>query len=131
MNRLRLIPLILGLLIPLLAHSAVKTGDEEYESVAEEYIRGYLIARPLLGTSLGLHEYDGKIGDYSRLALDAELSRLRLFDDRLSKFDLDKLGTRQSIDLRILQAAIRNELFHRQDLAIFEHNPMVYARAAD
>ncbi|HEY4285116.1 MAG TPA: DUF885 domain-containing protein, partial [Chthoniobacterales bacterium] len=131
MNRLRVLPLILGLFIPLLVNSAVKNADEEYESVAEEYIRGYLIARPLLGTSLGLHEYDGKIGDYSRLALDAELSRLRRFDDRLSKFDLDKLSTRQSIDLRILQASIRNELFQRQDLAIFERNPMTYARAAD
>src|SRR3954470_1267196 len=131
MNRLRLLPLILGLLIPLVVGAAVKTADEEYESVAEEYIRGYLAARPLLGTSLGLHEYDGKISDYSRLALDAELSRLRRFDDRLRKFDLEKLGARQSIDLRILQAGIRAELFQRQDLALFERNPMSYARAAD
>lgn len=131
MRQLCRLTLVLGLLVPVFACSAVKTPNEEYESVAEEYIRGYLAARPLTGTSLGLHEYDGKISDYSRLALDAELSRLRRFDDRLSKFDLSKLGTRQSIDLRILQSAIRGELFQRQDLAIFERNPMVYARAAD
>src|SRR3954466_2321004 len=131
MNGLLRVTLILGLLVPACICSAVKTADEEYESVAEEYIRGYLAARPLLGTSLGLHEYDGKITDYSRLALDAELSRLRRFDDRLRKFDLEKLGARQSIDLRILQAGIRAELFQRQDLAVFERNPMVYARAAD
>ncbi len=131
MNHLRPLTWILALLAPLHLGSAVKTADEEYESVAEEYIRGYLAARPLLGTSLGLHEYDGKISDYSRLALDAELSRLRRFDDRLRKFDLEKLGARQSIDLRILQAGIRAELFQRQDLAVFERNPMSYARAAD
>ena len=111
--------------------SAVVTPDEEYQSVAEEYIKGYLAARPLIGTVLGLHEYDGKITDYSRLSLDAELSRLRRFDDRLKKFDLEKLSPRQSIDLRILQAAIRKELFQRQDLSIYERDPMVYARAAD
>src|SRR5205085_7625124 len=66
-----------------------------------------------------------------RLSLDAELSRLHRFDDRLSKFDLGKLSARQSIDLRILQTAIRKELFMRQDLSIFERDPMVYARAAD
>ena len=131
MNRLGRFVLIAATLFPAAAGFAVKTPNEEYESVAEEYIRGYLIARPLLGTSLGLHEYDGKISDFSRLALDAELSRLRRFDDRLRKFDLDKLGTRQSIDLRILQAAIRHELFLRQDLSIYERDPMVYARAAD
>src|SRR3977135_2927128 len=77
------------------------TPDEEYTALAEEYIKGYLAAPPLLGTALGLHEYDGKISDYSPLSLDAELSRLHRFDDRLSKFDLTKLGQRQSIDLHI------------------------------
>ena len=108
-----------------------QTPDAEYEAVAEEYIKSYLAARPLQGTALGLHEYDGKITDYSRLALDAELSRLRRFDDRLTKFDPSKLSPRQSIDLRILQAAVKKELFQMQDMSIFERNPMVYARAAD
>jgi len=110
---------------------ATETEDGEYEAVAEEYIKGYLGAHPLEGTALGLHEYDGKITDYSRLALDAELSRLRRFDDRLSKFDPGKLSPRQSIDLRILQAAVKKDLFEMQDMSVFERNPMVYARAAD
>src|SRR5467141_2226157 len=96
------------------ANFAAQTPDAEYEAVAEEYIRGYLAAHPLQGTALGLHEYDGKISDYSRLALDAELSRLRRFDDRLRKFDQGKLGPRQSIDLRILQAAVKKDLFEMQ-----------------
>jgi uncharacterized protein (DUF885 family) len=127
---LRLLVIItLGLPI---AHSfAAQTSDADYENVAEEYIKGYFAARPLQATALGLHEYDGKITDYSRLALDAELSRLRRFDDRLKKFDLDKLSPRQSIDLRILQAAIKKELFQTQEMSIYERNPMVYARAAD
>jgi uncharacterized protein (DUF885 family) len=110
---------------------AAQNEDAEYEAVAEEYIKGYLGAHPLEGTALGLHEYDGKITDYSRLALDAELSRLRRFDDRLGKFDPAKLSPRQSIDLRILQAAVKKDLFEMQDMAVFERNPMVYARAAD
>ncbi len=109
----------------------MQTPDSEYEAIAEEFIKGYFAARPLLGTAIGLHEYDGKITDYSRLALDAELSRLKRFDDRLQKFDLNKLSQRQSIDLRILQAAIRNEIFQREAMAIYERNPIVYARAAD
>ena len=110
---------------------AAQTEDAEYEAVAEEYIKTYLAAHPLEGTALGLHEYDGKISDYSRLALDAELSRLRRFDDRLAKFDPTKLGARQSIDLRILQGAVKRDLFQMQEMATFERNPMVYARAAD
>src|SRR6266403_2489059 len=61
--------------------------DTELDNVAEEYIRGYLAARPLQATALGFHEYDGRINEDTRLAIDAELARLRRFDDRLSKFD--------------------------------------------
>ena len=122
---------VFAICLPIGANFAAQTPDAEYEAVSEEYIQGYLAAHPLQGTALGLHEYDGKISDYSRLALDAELSRLRRFDDRLKKFDADKLSQRQSIDLRILQAAIKKELFQMQEMSIFERNPMTYARAAD
>ncbi|PYK41421.1 MAG: DUF885 domain-containing protein [Verrucomicrobia bacterium] len=122
---------VISLFLPAANSFAAQTADADYEAVAEEYIKGYFAARPLQGTALGLHEYDGKITDYSRLALDAELSRLRRFDDRLNKFDPTKLSPRQSIDLRILQAAVKKELFQMQDLSVFERNPMVYARAAD
>jgi uncharacterized protein (DUF885 family) len=129
-------PKPLQLLMILLALSFVSAvfaapQDAEYEGVAEEYVKTYLAAHPLQGTALGLHEYDGKISDYSRLALEAELHRLRRFDDRLAKFDPAKLSQRQSIDLRILQAAVKRELFEMQDMSTFERNPMVYARAGD
>ncbi|HEV2994983.1 MAG TPA: DUF885 domain-containing protein, partial [Chthoniobacterales bacterium] len=122
---------IIALSLAAGASFALQTPDAEYEAVAEEYIKGYFAAHPLLGTSIGLHEYDGRISDYSRLALDAELARLKRFDDRLAKFDLGKLGQRQSIDLRILRAAIKKEIFQRQEMSIFERDPTVYARAAD
>jgi uncharacterized protein (DUF885 family) len=117
--------------LPLANAVAVQTPDSEYEAIAEEFIKGYFAARPLLGTAMGLHEYDGKVSDYSRLALDAELFRLKKFEDRLQKFELNKLSQRQSIDLRILQAAIRKEIFQREVMSIYERDPMVYARAAD
>jgi len=105
--------------------------EAELDNVAEEFIRGYLAARPLQATALGFHEYDGRISEYTRLAIDAELARLRRFDDRLNKFDAAKLSPRSTIDLRLLQAAIRKELFLMLDMAMYEHNPMTYAGAID
>jgi uncharacterized protein (DUF885 family) len=101
------------------------------DNVADEFIRGYLADRPLQATALGFHEYDGRINEYTRLAIDAELARLTRFDERLKKFDLAKLGPRAAIDLRLLQSAIKRELFLAQDMSIFERNPMTYARAID
>ncbi|HYJ07101.1 MAG TPA: hypothetical protein VEX43_18365, partial [Chthoniobacterales bacterium] len=111
--------------------TAALKPDAELDLVAEEYIRGYLAARPLEATALGFHEYDGRINEFTRLSIDAELARLTRFDDRLKKFDLAKLGARAGIDLRLLQAAIRKELFLMQDMAMYEKNPMSYARALD
>ena len=84
-----------------------------------------------MATALGFHEYDGRINEHTRLAIDAELARLRRFDDRLKKFELPRLGPHAGIDLRLLQAAIKRELFLMQDMGIYEHNPMSYARAID
>lgn len=121
----------IAIFLPIATSFAAQTPDSEYEAVAEEYIKGHLVAHPLDATALGFHEYDGRIADFSRLALDAELARVRRFDDRLKKFDLEKLSARQAIDLRILQAGIKKELFDRQEMSVFERNPMVYASAAD
>src|ERR1051325_2977734 len=114
-----------------LGQVAAEDADSEYTSVAEEFIKGYLNAHPLKATMLGFHEYDGKISDYTRLSIDAELLRLKRFDDRLKKFDLSKLSARNSIDLRILEAAISSEIFQIQDLGAYDRNPMTYAQAAD
>jgi uncharacterized protein (DUF885 family) len=113
------------------ASSSSLKPDAELDVVTEEYIRGYLAARPLRATALGFHEYDGRINEHTRLAIDAELARLRRFDDRLKKFDLAKLSPRSGIDLRLVQAAIKKDLFFMQELAIYEHNPMSYAKAID
>ena len=122
------------ILLPLffLARNLIaENSDAEFASVSDEFIKGYLAARPLEAVALGFHEFDGKISDYTRLSIDAEVSRLKRFQDRLKKFDLSELNTRNSIDLRILQAAISRELFIIQDMGVFERNPMTYARAID
>ncbi len=125
----RFLLLILFAIVPAL--NAAQNTDADFSAVAEEFIKGYLNARPLLATRLGFHEYDGRTDDFSRLALDAELQRLRRFEDRLRKFEPEELNARNGIDLRILQAAIANELFEFQDVHKFERNPMIYAHCAD
>src|SRR5712691_7089736 len=106
-------------------------ADADFDKLALDFIGGYLAARPLQGVALGFHQYDGKIGDYRRLAIDAEVERLHRFQDQLNKLDPVKLSKRAAIDRRVLQASINGELFQLVDMAVFERNPMIYARAID
>ena len=113
------------------ADTETKKGDADFEKIALDFIGGYLAARPLQGVALGLHQYDGKIGDYTRLAIDAEIERLHRFQTQLSKIDPGTLSARIDIDRRILLTAIARELFQIEDMGIFDRNPMTYARAID
>ena len=90
----------------LFAQSA--TDNPDFNKLVEEYISGYLAARPLEAVSLGFHEYDGKLGDYSRGALDAELARLKDFDQRFQKVDVTKISLRDFSDLRLIRASIQD-----------------------
>ena len=111
--------------------AAEENPNAEFEKVAEEYIKGWLAAHPLQATGLGFHEYDGRINDFTRLSIDAELSRLKRFDERFKRFDPAKLKDSAAMDLRLLQAAVKKDLFDIQDMASFETNPMTYAQALD
>lgn len=124
------IALSLGTVIPgLAAESETKKADADFDKLALDFIGGYLAARPLHAVALGFHQYDGRIGDYSRLAIDAEVERLKRFQTQLGKLDLSQLGKRAEIDRRILLTAIAGELFQIVDMGIFEKNPMTYAGA--
>lgn len=127
----RLLVVVLALALPLAAQAAEQNSDAEFDKVADEYIKGWLSAHPLQATSLGFHEYDGRINDFTRLSIDAESSRLKRFDERLKKFDPAKLGARAATDLRILQAAVKKDLFEAVVMGSFESNPMTYAQALD
>lgn len=107
---------------------ATSTGpDASFGRLADEFLAGYLAWRPQTGTSLGLHEHDGRTTDYSRASLDAELARLRTFDQRLDGLNSAALSPRASYDLRILRAAIRKEIFKFEERRVFTQNPMTYA----
>ncbi len=126
--------LSLGVTAPLRAQTPTPSpgkGDADFDKAALDYIAGYLTARPLTAVALGLHQYDGNIGDYTRLAIDAEIERLRRFQTQFEKMDVSQLSQRADIDRRILLAAISVELAQIVDMGIYEKNPMTYARAID
>jgi uncharacterized protein (DUF885 family) len=106
-------------------------ADAEFEKLAAEYINGYLAWRPQQGTALGLHEYDGRLTDFSKASLATELARLKSFARRLHELSTARLSPRASRDYRILNANVQREIFGFQQMRNFTQNPMTYAGALD
>lgn len=124
--------LLTGCAAPQSPRSGASTGaDAAFTALAKEFLSDYLEWRPQMGTSLGLHQYDGKLTDYSRASIDRELARLRSYDKRLDAIDARQLSRRNHYDYRILQTAVKSEIFHFDEMAVYRQNPMTYAGAID
>jgi uncharacterized protein (DUF885 family) len=113
------------------ASTSSSSQDAAFRALADEYISGYLAWRPQTGTALGLHEYDGKLTDYSQSSLQAEVARLKDFDRRLAALDTNRLSAAAFYDYRILHGAIQREIFGFEQVKSFWRNPMTYAGALD
>ncbi|WP_281297880.1 DUF885 domain-containing protein [Flavobacterium limnophilum] len=108
-----------------------KDKNETFEKLSEDYLKGYLDWRPQSGVSFGLHEYDGKIANYSKTSIDAEIARLKDFDKKFSEIDSASLSTKEYYDWKLLRSNIKNELFSFVDLKVYNKNPMTYAGSID
>jgi uncharacterized protein (DUF885 family) len=105
--------------------------DSDFQKISEDYLKGYLDWRPQTGVYLGLHEYDGKITDYSKTSIENEVARLKEYDKKLSEIDSASLSLKTYYDWKRLSSSIKNDLFSIQDLEIYTKNPMTYAGAID
>ena len=133
MKKINLLFITLTILTFISCNQAGKSGagDAAFEKLSEEYLKGYLTWRPQTGTYLGLHEYDGKITDYSKASIDAELARLKEYDQKFAEVDSASLSKKKYYDLQMLKLAVKNEIFGIEDLHYFTQNPMAYAGAID
>src|SRR4051812_31924481 len=84
--------------------------ERAYRTIAEEFLASYLSSRPDEAVSLGLHQYDGKVANLHREALDSQHAALKTFRARLAKIPADKLDHRVDIQRRLLLTAIDKQL---------------------
>lgn len=117
-----------------LSPTAPRSGsdvDGAFSRLADDYIGGYLAWRPQTGTALGFHQYDGKVTDFRRASIDAELARLKFFDEQLAQLNTNALGVAAFYDYRILRGAIQREIFGFEQMQVYSRSPMTYAGALD
>jgi uncharacterized protein (DUF885 family) len=125
--------LVLAVLVALLTNCRENpksiqsgSGDAAFQKLSDEFLDGYLAWRPEYAVYLGIHEYDGKITDFSKQSIDSELIRLKTYEQKFSAIDSASLSPEMYYDLRILLGALMNEIFNFEDLQIFKKNPLVY-----
>ena len=91
----------------------------------DDYFNAYFEWNPSAATSVGLHEYDEKIEDYSAAAIAKRIEKLQRLQRQLAGLPSPRTAD-ESIDIEILDGQIRAELLDLETLETWRHNPMNY-----
>ena len=132
----RVLRATLCLAVTLLLNGCTTTGPHTSPSAAlgqltDEYLQHKFAVSPLEAVALGLHEYDGRFGDYSRSAIDNQVARLREFQSHLKAFPEAKLTPEARLDLNLLRHDADKTLWAIERARMPFNNPMTYAGALD
>jgi uncharacterized protein (DUF885 family) len=104
--------------------------DPAFAKFVDEYFESRFASRPMEGTSAGFHQYDTKMPDLSRAAIEKRIGELKGLLARLQAFDRTKLPFDDSIDAAAIEGQIRSALLDLETLRSWEKNPMQYAGVA-
>ncbi len=103
--------------------------DKAFLELADSYFDTYYFpTNPTMATADGLHDFDGKLEDYSRAGVAANIKTLLRWQDKLSTtVDHASLTERVRGDYELVLNNIRSTLLILQTIKPWQKNPDVYS----
>lgn len=122
---------VLALLLLMGCRTAQKpTASAEWDQYVTDYMEAYFAVHPDIALVEGRHEFDGKLPDFSRGALDKEVARLHSERARVEAF-AGNLDVRQKFEREYVMAAIDSDLFWLESARWPYRNPSYYSFPLD
>lgn len=106
-------------------------ADAGWPAFVDSFIEARFKADPYFAVQAGRHEFDGKMPDWSRAALDADVGELRKFAGELAKRDPAVLTAAQRFEHEYLQWVIDSQLFWLTEAEAPFRNPAWYIEKLD
>lgn len=116
---------LLLLLFLLPAMSFAQSND--FNQLVDQFFDAYFAANPTAGTASGFHQYDTKLEDYSKTAIDRQIAWAK---ESLAKFqglDAAQLSPEQREDRQLILNSLNAALLEWQDVRFWEKNPDQYS----
>lgn len=116
------------LLALLLTSTAWADPNQDFQTLADAYFDQYYFpTNPTIAVELGLHQYDASIEDYSKTAINKELTQLQTFEKRLATVDPKNLDQYTRGDYELVMNKIHARLLSLQNIREWEKDPSYYA----
>jgi len=115
------------------AGAANEAATRQFTQVSDEYFdRLYFPYAPSQGTSVGYHQYDAQLEDFSRKNIDAQIAALKEFEKRVEAIpgDAGSLDLTTRGDREMVLGSIRSTLLTLETIRPWEKNPDNYSSAA-
>lgn len=110
-----------------LATAAPAGAEAAYQKVAAEILQDLYARNPTYATALGLHEYDGRLEDYSRAAVDDEDRAIAQFKKALEAIDPQGLTQTSRLDREVLLHSLDSRRIRNDEIRGWAKNPDNYS----
>jgi uncharacterized protein (DUF885 family) len=116
----------LVLLLSSMMVFACRSDGNAMSSFVDNYFKALFEWTPTTATSIGFHEYDSKLEDFSAGAIQRRIEKLKELQTGLTSARSGRLTGDELIDAEILDDQIKAELLDLETLQTWRHNPMNY-----
>jgi len=106
-----------------------RSADERWAELVAAFIEEYLSLHPSTAVSLGRHEFDGQLPDFSRAGIERVIASLASARERASAFSEAELGKEQRFERAYLLSRVDSELFWLREQRVPFKNPAFYIDA--
>ncbi|MBC8027043.1 MAG: DUF885 family protein, partial [Steroidobacteraceae bacterium] len=90
---------------------AAAPAGKSWPEFVDAFIEARMTADPYFAVQAGRHEFDGKMPDWSRAAIEADIAQTRRFLDELRQHDAAKLNERRRFERDYLEWVMERQIF--------------------
>jgi uncharacterized protein (DUF885 family) len=106
------------------------TPDQQFEALAQRYLRESPEQSPVGATALGDHRFDHRLDDVSAAGWQARVVFDEIYLTALSPIDRTKLSRANQVDAILLRHELESDRWRIQTLEDWRWNPLVYTQLA-
>ncbi len=122
---------VMVVMLLLLALTGCQRGSRQWDQFVETFIDGYARWHPEWAVSIGLHQFDGQLPDFSPVALQTEVIWLKAQRQLAENFDPAALSEPQRMERENAHVIIDGELFWLEEAQWPFKSPTYYTGVLD
>jgi uncharacterized protein (DUF885 family) len=119
-----------AVVVQVVMASTTAADVASFDKLVDDYFDFYFQYHPTAGTQAGFHQYDGKLEDFSRAAIENEISQSKVFLARLDKITKSNLPPESAADVEILRSSIQAGLLDLENVQMWRKDPDTYSGVA-